>query len=70
VPPLFSFLVQAGSVSEAERYRVFNMGIGMVLVIDPRKLSRVEAILEKAGEEFFLIGQVAENKGGERVRIK
>lgn len=69
VPPLFSFLVQAGSVSEAERYRVFNMGIGMVLVIDPRKLSRVEAVLEKAGEEYFLIGQVTENKGGARVRI-
>jgi phosphoribosylformylglycinamidine cyclo-ligase len=70
VPPLFSFLVQAGSVSEAERYRVFNMGIGMVLVIDPRKLSRVEAALAKAGEEYFLIGQVTEDKGGERVRIK
>jgi len=70
VPPLFSFLVQAGSVSEAERYRVFNMGIGMVLVIEPKKLSRVEAALNKIGEEFFLIGQVTENKGGERVRIK
>jgi phosphoribosylformylglycinamidine cyclo-ligase len=70
VPPLFSFLIQAGSVSEAERYRVFNMGIGMVLVVDPRKLSRVEAALGKAGEEFFLIGQVTENQGGERVRIK
>jgi phosphoribosylformylglycinamidine cyclo-ligase len=69
VPPLFSFLVQAGSVSTAERYRVFNMGIGMVLVIDPKKLSRVEALLAKAGEEYFLIGQVTENKGGERVRI-
>ena len=44
VPPLFSFLVQAGSVSEAERYRVFNMGIGMVLVIEPKRLSRVEAV--------------------------
>ena len=70
VPPLFSFLVQAGSVSEAERYRVFNMGIGMVLIIDPRKLSRVEAALKQAGEEHFLIGQVTENKGGERVRIR
>ncbi|HOW45713.1 MAG TPA: phosphoribosylformylglycinamidine cyclo-ligase [Candidatus Aminicenantes bacterium] len=70
VPPLFSFLVQAGSVSAAERYRVFNMGIGMVLIIDPRKLSRVEAVLQQAGEEHFLIGQVTENKGGERVRIR
>jgi len=70
LPPLFSFLVQAGNVSEAERYRVFNMGIGMVLVIDPKRLSRVEAVLNKAHEEFFLIGQVTENKGGVRVRIK
>ena len=69
-PPLFSFLVQAGSVSEAERYRVFNMGIGMVLVIDPKKLSRVEAALGRMGEAFFLIGQVTENRGGERVRIQ
>jgi phosphoribosylformylglycinamidine cyclo-ligase len=70
VPPLFSFLVQAGSVSEAERYRVFNMGIGMVLVIEPKKLSRVEAALAQAGEEYFLIGQVTDNAGGARVRIK
>lgn len=70
VPPLFSFLVQAGSVSEAERYRVFNMGIGMVLVIEPRNLSRVESALNKMGEDFYLIGQVTENKGGARVRIK
>ena len=70
VPPLFSFLVQAGSISEAERYRVFNMGIGMVLVLEPGNLSRVEAALNKLGEDFYLIGQVTENKGGERVRIK
>ncbi len=70
VPPLFSFLVQAGSVSEAERYRVFNMGIGMVLVIDSKKLSRVEAVLQKAGEEYFLIGQAIPRQGGERVRIQ
>ncbi|MCU0236786.1 MAG: phosphoribosylformylglycinamidine cyclo-ligase [Acidobacteria bacterium] len=70
VPPLFSFLVQAGSVSEAERYRVFNMGIGMVLVIEPKRLSRVEAALQAAGEEYYLIGQVTENRGGARVRVQ
>jgi phosphoribosylformylglycinamidine cyclo-ligase len=67
---LFSFLVQAGSVSEAERYRVFNMGIGMVLVIEPKRLSRVEAALQAAGEEYYLIGQVTENQGGARVRVQ
>lgn len=69
VPPLFSFLVQAGHVSEQERYRVFNMGIGMVLFVDPRRLSRVGSLLEKENEKFFLIGQVTANKGGDRVRI-
>lgn len=70
VPPIFSFLVQAGNVSEAERYRVFNMGISMVLVIEPRNLSRVEFALNRMNEDFYLIGQVTENKGGVRVRIK
>ncbi|MCX6558118.1 MAG: phosphoribosylformylglycinamidine cyclo-ligase [Candidatus Aminicenantes bacterium] len=70
LPPLFSFLIQAGHVSEQERYRVFNMGIGMVLVIEPRHLSRVEAILNGMGEAFYLIGQVTDGKGKERVRIK
>ena len=70
VPPLFSFLVQAGSIAESERYRVFNMGIGMVLVIEPKKLSRVEAVLQATGEDYYLIGQVTENRGEARVRIQ
>jgi phosphoribosylformylglycinamidine cyclo-ligase len=70
LPPLFDFLVRAGSVTESERYRVFNMGIGMVLVIEPGNLSAVETSLKKNNEEFFLIGQVTENTGGARVRIK
>jgi phosphoribosylformylglycinamidine cyclo-ligase len=69
VPPLFTFLVQAGNVSAQERYRVFNMGIGMVLVIESKDLSRVESMLQKTNEDFYLIGQVTENKGGARVRI-
>ena len=70
IPPLFSFLVQAGSVSKQERFRVFNMGIGMVLVIEPKHLSRVETILKKMNEDFYLIGQVTANQGKERVLIK
>jgi hydrogenase maturation factor len=42
----------------------------MVLVIEPGNLSRVESALSKMGEDFYLIGQVTENKGKERVRIK
>jgi hypothetical protein len=40
------------------------------LIIEPKNLSRVESILNKVDENFYLIGQVTENKGGARVRIK
>ncbi len=70
VPPVFSFLVEKGEVGEEERYRVFNMGIGMVLVIDQRRLSRVEEILNESGEKFYLIGQIKERKGKVPVLIR
>jgi phosphoribosylformylglycinamidine cyclo-ligase len=35
VPPLFSYIQQAGDVPEAEMFRTFNMGVGMVIAVDP-----------------------------------
>jgi len=70
VPPVFRFLVEKGGVSPEERFRVFNMGIGMVLIIEPGKLSRVESCLKEAGEPFYLIGQVTPHEGGPRIRIQ
>jgi len=70
VPPIFRFLVEKGGVSLEERFRVFNMGIGMVLIIAPDKLSRVEASLKAAAESFYLIGQVVSHEGGARIRIQ
>jgi len=70
VPPIFQFLVDAGKVSLEERYRVFNMGIGMVLMIDPQNLSNVEQALKDQNEPFYLIGQVTEQKDSQRVVIK
>jgi len=69
IPPIFSFLVEAGKVSESERYRVFNMGIGMVLVIGPKELARVEETLNSLHEPFYLIGQISDHNGKERVKI-
>lgn len=70
IPPLFQFLVKAGKVSKSEQYRVFNMGIGMVLMIDKNNLSRVEKILNSIDEQYYLIGQVDEFKGKSQVIIK
>lgn len=69
VPPIFQFLVDAGKMSKKERYRVFNMGIGMVLIIDKNNLSKVEKALTAGKEKFYLIGQVKDIKGKDRISI-
>lgn len=69
VPEIFNFLCEKGKISKEERFRVFNMGIGMVLIIDKKDLSKVETILDSLEETSYLIGQVVAKKGKERIKI-
>jgi phosphoribosylformylglycinamidine cyclo-ligase len=55
VPPLFRLIQQRGQVDDAEMYRVFNMGIGMVAVVAPQDLTAVQDAIP---EEIFTIGEV------------
>jgi phosphoribosylformylglycinamidine cyclo-ligase len=63
VPPIFDFLVKEADVDEQEAFRVFNMGVGMVLVIAPDELTRVRTILP----ESDVIGEVVAGQGVELV---
>ena len=47
-PPIFDHLVDAGSVAVAERYRAFNMGIGLVLAIAQQQANDVVDAIEGA----------------------
>ncbi len=69
VPDIFNFLIAKGKIKKPEQYRVFNMGIGMILVVDRKELSKVENVLKSLKEKYYLIGQVNEFKKGERVTI-
>ncbi len=68
-PEIFDFLINKGKVKKPEQYRVFNMGIGMILIIDHGDLSKAEKILKSVNEKYHLIGQVCEHSQGERVKI-
>jgi len=70
IPEIFSFLCEKGNVTLDERYRVFNMGIGMVLFIDKNDLLQVERTLDEMNEKYYLIGQVVNKKGKQNVIIK
>jgi phosphoribosylformylglycinamidine cyclo-ligase len=65
VPPIFKRLQKKGNVERREMYRVFNMGLGIVLVCSPEKVVR----LTKALPEARIIGEVVPQKGRARVII-
>lgn len=60
---VFKFLQQKGPVAEEEMYRVFNMSIGYVLVVDPEQADQIANTLKEAGEQVYTIGKVTKGTG-------
>jgi phosphoribosylformylglycinamidine cyclo-ligase len=58
VPTIFKLIQQTGSVEKDEMYSTFNMGLGMLLFIDPDDRAQVEAHLQEKGEVFYCVGEV------------
>jgi phosphoribosylformylglycinamidine cyclo-ligase len=58
LPHLFQWLKQEGNVADAELYRVFNCGIGMVAVVAPADAARAVKTLKAAGETAWRIGRI------------
>jgi phosphoribosylformylglycinamidine cyclo-ligase len=56
VPALFEFLAEKGKVGAEEMFRVFNMGVGMILFVAPADLVRMAKLLEKQEASFYTIG--------------
>jgi phosphoribosylformylglycinamidine cyclo-ligase len=63
-PAIFDWLQRAGNVSETEMHRVFNCGIGMVLVVAARDADRTMSLLTDAGEHVFRIGGTVARAAG------
>ena len=63
-PPIFPLLREIGSVPEDEMRRTFNLGIGMALVVSPKKVDKAVAVLKQAKETFYRIGWIARGRRG------
>jgi phosphoribosylformylglycinamidine cyclo-ligase len=63
VPPLFRLMFEKGNVDRDEMLRVFNMGIGMILILAPDQVGLVTAHLTQIGQQFFFIGNVVKGSG-------
>ncbi|HEX3659584.1 MAG TPA: phosphoribosylformylglycinamidine cyclo-ligase [Pirellulales bacterium] len=64
MPPVFSWLARLGQVEPAEMERVFNMGIGLVLVVSPYYAASIRHQLEDCGLASFQIGEITAGERG------
>ena len=63
IPEIFPFLQKLGNVDEKDMYNVFNMGIGMILVVAEKDVERTMEILAANGEKPSVIGTVTDGEG-------
>src|SRR6202453_3559951 len=64
VLPIFRYLARLGKIERDELLQTFNMGVGMILVVPAKNVSRVEAELKRRREKFYLIGRVEHARRG------
>lgn len=67
VPPIFTVISRLGAVEQAEMYRVFNMGIGLILVVPP---DAADAVIQRAsalGDQGYRIGNIVSAGEGKQL---
>ena len=62
IPPILRLIQKLGKVSQDEMYKTFNMGIGMVLVVEARDVKKIMNFLNKQKEKAYLIGEIGRGK--------
>lgn len=66
VPPIFKLIAKNGNVAEDMMYNTFNMGIGMVIALDPADVEGAMKAIEAAGDTCYVVGSIkAGDKGVE-----
>ena len=63
VPPIVRYTCDRAHLSDEEAYKTFNMGLGLVLIVDPAQADAVRAAAEAAGEKAFIVGEIVDGSG-------
>jgi phosphoribosylformylglycinamidine cyclo-ligase len=68
IPPIFELLQSKGNISEEEMFKVFNMGIGLVLIVEPSQRDIICQYLEDQKQTYSIIGRLtARNEASEQI---
>jgi phosphoribosylformylglycinamidine cyclo-ligase len=66
VPPVFDLLREKGNIAEEEMFRVFNMGIGMMIVVPEKEVAEIMERLQNLGERAYQIGTIEKRDPGQQ----
>jgi len=70
VLPIFDVLEKAGNIDHKEMYNIFNMGIGMVLAIDPARKDEALKLLADNNEPAYVLGSITADTTGTQIVLK
>ena len=64
VPAIFKLLAKEGDIAEEMMYNTFNMGLGMILALEPEDVDKAIEAIRAAGEEAYVVGRVEAGEKG------
>lgn len=64
IPPIFTLMAKKGNVDEQMMYNTYNMGLGLVIAVDPAQADAAIAAIEAAGEKAYCVGSIEAGEKG------
>lgn len=64
IPPIFKLMAEKGQIEETMMYNTYNMGIGMIMAVDPADVDKTVEAVKAAGETPYVIGKIEAGKKG------
>ena len=64
VLPIFKLLAEKGNIDEQMMYNTFNMGLGMVIAVNPKDVDATMKAIEDAGDKCYVVGNIVEGDKG------
>ena len=64
IPPIFTLMAREGNVEEHMMYNTYNMGLGMVLAVDPADVDKTMQAIRVAGDTPYVVGKITDGEKG------
>ena len=64
IPPIFDMLAKDGDIAKEMMYNTYNMGLGMILAVDPADVDKTMEAIRKTGDKPYVVGSIEEGEKG------